>query len=539
MHLKQVAFPILGLVVGLVLGVGWPRLQRHGLDTDQAGVAHAEDDQGHAVLNTDDEHGDHTDHGVVHLDVQAAEKLGIELATAGAGSLAEDFERPGEVVLNDNRVAHIVPQAPGIVREVVKNVGDAVNAGEVMAWLESAELGRVKADYLAMWAEVGCCAIDYARAQDIHDNTLKLLETLRNVPSLETLREMEKATTGDYGRLLVSAYAELEVRRAAYLRERALLEKGVSSERDFQSAESAYKKATAEYAATRDSTEFAVQRNLLEARRAQQVRQIELKSAERHLYVLGLSAQDIRELEALAQSQAPPGEAEPACNDPNCKDCAEHTSRAPQTSSGALASSNERLAWYALRAPFNGTVIQKHITLGERLDGDSNPFTIADLSSVWVDINLYQRDLSHVKAGQQVTISGSSEDPPSEGTIAFVAPTIGKDTRTVLARVVLPNPDGRWRPGLYVAARIPAVEQGVSVLVPKNAIQTLDDEAVVFVPTDGGFEPRPVSIGRSNPTHAEILSGLSPGERYVAAGAFALKAEMITSGLGSHAGHGH
>ena len=539
MRLKQVSFLILGLVVGLLAGVGWPRLQRHRLDTEQTGVAHADDDQDHAMRNADDEHGDHGDPEVVHLDVEAAGRLGIESATAGPGSLTEDFERPGEVVLNDNRVAHIVPQAPGVVREVVKNVGDAVEAGEVMAWLESAELGQAKANYLAKWAEVGCCTVDYMRAHEIHDNTLKLLDVLQNALSLEALREMEKATTGDYGRLLVSAYAELEVRRAAYLRERALLEKGVSSEKDFQSAESAYKKATAEYAATQDSTEFAVQRNLLEARRAQQVRKIELKSAERHLYVLGLSAKDIRDLESLAQSQVPVKEAEPACDDPNCKDCAKHTSAAQTASRVAGEGSNERLAWYALRAPFDGTVIQKHITLGERLDSDSNPFTIADLSSIWVDISLYQRDLPNVKAGRRVTISGGPEVPQREGTIAFVAPTIGEDTRTVLARVVLLNPDGHWRPGLYVTARIAAVEQGVSVLVPTDAIQMLDDEAVVFVPTDEGFEPRPVSIGRSNATHAEIMSGLSPGDRYVAAGAFALKAEMITSGLGSHAGHGH
>jgi multidrug efflux pump subunit AcrA (membrane-fusion protein) len=295
----------------------------------------------------------------------------------------------------------------------------------------------------------------------------------------------------------------------------------------------------AEYAATRDSTEFAVQRNLLEARRAQQVRQIELKSAERRLYVLGLSAPDIKELESLAQSQTPLTEAAPACDDPNCKGCAKHPSTAQQPSQGATVSGDERLAWYALRAPFDGTVIQKHITLGERFDGEANPFTIADLSSVWVDVNLYQRDLAHVRAGQKVTISGGPDIPQSEGAIAFVAPTIAENTRTVLSRVVLPNPDGRWRPGLYVTARIAAAEQGVSVLVPKDAIQTLDDEPVVFVPTNDGFEPRPVSVGHSNASHAEIVSGLSPGDRYVTAGAFALKAEIITSGLDSHAGHGH
>jgi multidrug efflux pump subunit AcrA (membrane-fusion protein) len=350
---------------------------------------------------------------------------------------------------------------------------------------------------------------------------------------------MGATAAGDHGHRLVAAYAELELSRAAYERERALLEKGVASEKDYQAAESAYRKATAEYAATRDSARFAVTRSLLEAQRAQQVRQIELTSAERRLYVLGLGDDEIGALESLGRSQAPGRQAEPACDDPDCEGCAAHARGAPASAGGAVAGQGERLAWYALRAPFDGIVIQKHITLGERLDLDSDPFTIADCSSVWVDLNLYQRDLAHVTAGQHVTIFAGADGPTGEGTIAFVAPTVGAETRTVLARVVLPNPDGDWRPGLYVTARLALDAQDVSVLVPREAVQTLADETVVFVPTDRGFAPRAVSVGRSNATHAEIVSGLSPGAGYVAAGAFALKAELVTGGLDGHAGHGH
>lgn len=562
---KHVGFLVLGLAIGLLVGFGWPHVKQRAsqmqpdhIEQADDGHAHAAEDPAaprsgsgqdehlpsdemheHGEENAGEEHDEPEDHTAVHLNAEAVEQLGIELATAGPGSLTREIERPGEVVLNENRVAHIVPQAPGIVREVVKNVGDPVEAGEVLAWLESAELGQAKADYLAKWAEAGCCTVDLSRAREIHDSTLRLLEVLESSPALETLQQTNESTTGDNGRVLISAYAELELTRATYVRERALFEKGVSSERDYQAAESAYQKAAAEYAATRDSIQFAIQRDLLEATRTRQVRQIDLTSAERRLHVLGLDDGGIKELESLAQTGAADTATQPTCNDPNCKGCAHHATAGQQVGSTVPRKGDEKLAWYPLRAPFDGTVIQKHITLGERLGDDANPFTIADLSLVWVDLSIYQSDLPYVQKGQKVFISAGPDIPEADGTIAFVAPVIGEDTRTVCARVVLPNPNGRWRPGLYVTAGISTDQQTIPVLIPTEAVQAIDDESIVFVPTEEGFEPLLVSVGRSNSTHAEITAGLSPGDRYVLRGAFALKAEIITSGLGSHAGHGH
>lgn len=594
MNTRRLALLVIGLVAGLAVGAGWrvarPESQRpaapqdpgqqaarphqppsdpahddHGAEPKPAGEAddhsghdHAQEPPAIRRSGTDDhdhsdDHGDdvaepadahaghdhaaddgHDDHAALRLHLEDAKRLNIECAVAGPGVLGRELERPAEVILNDGRVAHITPRTPGVVREVLKNVGDPVQAGDVMAWIESAELGQAKADYLARLAEVGCCTIDLTRAREIHDNTLKLLEILESGPALESWQQPDDAPTGDYGRVLVSAYAELELARAAHEREHALLGKGVASEMDHHTAGGAYKKAAAEYAATRDSTRFEVRRSLLEAERTQRVRQIELKSAERRLHVLGLDAKEIKDLERLAQPPATSA-APNVCNDPDCKDCAGRQSAATP----APPDEDERLAWYALRAPFAGTVIEKHITLGERLDEDASPFTIADLSSVWVDINIYQSDLPHVVKGREVSIVSGPDAPGAAGTIAFVAPVMGRETRTTYARVVLPNADRRWIPGLYVVARLPADEHHAAVVIPKAAVQTVGDETVVFVPAGEGFESRPVSVGRSTATHAEIVAGLSPGDRYVHNGAFALKAELVTSGLDPHAGHGH
>jgi cobalt-zinc-cadmium efflux system membrane fusion protein len=129
--------------------------------------------------------------------------------------------------------------------------------------------------------------------------------------------------------------------------------------------------------------------------------------------------------------------------------------------------------------------------------------------------------------------------PYAQGTIAYVAPVVDEKTRTALARVVLPNPDGQLRPGLFVNAEISVGQESASVVIPKSAVQRMGEKTVVFLDTPDGFKPAPVSLGRSNEARVEVLSGLVAGQRYVTQGAFELKAKIVTSGLGAHAGHGH
>jgi len=468
-------------------------------------------------------------------------KFGIEVATAGTGQLATQIRLPGEIVLNADRVAHIVPRAPGVVREVVASVGDSVHTGEVMAWLESAELGEAKVDYLSKWTALSGSTVDLVRARQVHHNTMRLLEVLDSSPSLETLRETKEGPMGENRSVLISAYAELVFSKAAFLREKPLFEKKIASERDYQAAEAEYKKADAMYAATLDGIEFKIRRDLLEAERTQQVSEIELQGARRRLYVLGLTSDEIAELEQLAERQTNRARRSTICDDPECKTCnhVASTAGAEDLSEEDVRAAEQKLAWYPLRAPFDGTVIEKHLTLGEKHSDDSGAFTVADLSSVWVGIAVYQKDLTYVRKGMRVTVSAGGGSPSMEGEVAYVAPIVDEKTRTALARVVLPNPDGKIRPGLFVSAEIAIGQDVASVVVAKSAIQRMGEESVVFLDTSEGFKPTPVSLGRSNEARIEVLSGLTAGQQYVTRGAFELKAKIVTSGLGAHAGHGH
>ncbi|MHC4647752.1 MAG: efflux RND transporter periplasmic adaptor subunit, partial [Planctomycetota bacterium] len=221
------------------------------------------------------EHEVHAGESIVQLSEEDMRKFGIEVDVAGPGEFEVHVSVPGEIKFNANKVAHIVPTVPGVVREVISDIGDTVVVGEVLAWLESTKLGGAKVEYLTRQSEVSCCSIELIRAQEVYDNSMKLLETLNGSPSLETLRKMNGSAMGMNRSLLVSAYAEFIFARETYLREKDLYEKKISSKEDFLKAESAFKKADAQYVATRDSVSFEVHRNLLEARRTQRIREIE------------------------------------------------------------------------------------------------------------------------------------------------------------------------------------------------------------------------------------------------------------------------
>lgn len=200
----------------------------------------------------------------------------------------------------------------------------------------------------------------------------------------------------------------------------------------------------------------------------------------------------------------------------------------------ATVESNESLRTYAVTAPIAGVVTKRDANTGEQT-GDKVLFTVADLSSVWVELSLFPRDIAKIRVGQPVHVRSAEAAVEGEGRIAYVAPIGTSASQTVTARVLLPNAERRWAPGLYVTAQVTLAEAPASVAIRNEALQTLDDRTVVFVQEDHGIEPRPVRLGRRDGTHSEVLEGLTAGERYATANSFVLKSEM---GKGE-AEHGH
>lgn len=201
----------------------------------------------------------------------------------------------------------------------------------------------------------------------------------------------------------------------------------------------------------------------------------------------------------------------------------------------AIVESNESLQRYEVKSELAGTIIEKHAVSGEFVGATEAIFIVADLSSVWVDLNIYRQDAARVKPGQAVLIDAGEGLPQAEGKITYLSPFGAESTQTLLARLVLDNTGGDWRPGLFVSGAVQFEEVAVPLAVKPGAIQTLRDHSVVFVTEGNRYEPQQVETGRRDADWVEIISGIKAGQRYVAEGSFIIKADILKS----NASHDH
>lgn len=407
---RRVRLAALGIGMLAIIVAVWWYVGETGEPTGEGPViaADAHGDGEHA------EEGEHVGEEFVVLTAAELGEFGIDVRTAGPGTMAVEKELPGEVRANEDRYAHVTPRVAGVVRSVGTSVGAYVRAGQTMAVVESRELADLKADYLA-------------------------------------------------------ALEREELARSSFEREERLYNQEITSEADY-----------------------------LEARQELAEARIRTRSARQKLIALGFSDGYIASL---------PEEGE------------------------------RSLVAYPLTAPISGRVVEKHIVPGEAIEADTDAFEVADLSTVWVDLSVYQRDLGIVREGQTVVVDAGPGQPRTRGTITYVRPVVGEETRTAIARAVIENPEGMLRPGQFVTGLIAVDEAEVDVVVPGSAVIEVEGAPSVFVQTEEGFVVRPVEVGDRAGDRVAIASGLEAGGRYVAEGAFALKAELGKSEMS--AGHSH
>ena len=198
----------------------------------------------------------------------------------------------------------------------------------------------------------------------------------------------------------------------------------------------------------------------------------------------------------------------------------------------ALIESNESLVQYEVTSSIDGVILELHMTPGELIGDEKHVVTIANLNNVWAELNVYQKDLGDVKVGQLVEVRSPHTENVFRNKLFYISPTVDEATRTAIARVMLNNSNGVWKPGMFVSGKVYTTKKKVRVAIPKNAVQILEGQTVVFVKTGKGFQPRVVSLGIENDRLVEILDGLHTGESYVASGAFTFKSEILKESFG-------
>lgn len=202
------------------------------------------------------------------------------------------------------------------------------------------------------------------------------------------------------------------------------------------------------------------------------------------------------------------------------------------------SSDGKAVSAFPLTTPFAGTVIEKHAILGELAQPDKALYTVADLSKLWIEANLFEKDLGRVRAGADAVVTVAAY--PGEaflGRLTYIAAVVDKETRTVQARVEVANPDGRLKPEMFATAAVRTGGRGKGLLLPEEAVVLMQGQPTAFVEEHGGFEPRSVELGEKLHGRVVVKAGLAAGDKVVTAGTYALKARIMKSQLGE--GHAH
>ena len=188
----------------------------------------------------------------------------------------------------------------------------------------------------------------------------------------------------------------------------------------------------------------------------------------------------------------------------------------------------------AIYSPFSGVVIEKMVQQGQYVNSGEVLFNIADLSTVWVEVELYENEFPNIHIGQQVEIrSQSFPGNVFTGRIAFIYPFLDPKTRTLKARVEMRNPGLKLKPEMFVNAII-RVHLESTIVVPLTAVIDTGKRQVVWVESSPGmFEPRDVQVGEKNTDNIQILSGLNPGDKVAVSGAYLIDSESQLKGNSS------
>jgi membrane fusion protein, heavy metal efflux system len=417
--------------------------------------------------------------------------LDITISKAGPVKIKIIQLLTGEVSLNEEKVVHIVPRLDGVVRKVLKDLGDRVEDGELLAILESRELADVKISYLSALKKLTLSLKDLKREKLVYKNTLTMLHLLEEHSGLEEIeRRLNNLVIGESRKFIIPAYSKFKLADSVYRREKQLHKKGISSESEYLLALEDYKSSEAEYLALREKISYDGDWAIRQKQRTAEMDQLELQTANQKLQALGLSITQIQ----LLESQE-----------------------------------NPIFTQYELRSTQSGLVVQRHLTTGESIKKDDNIFVLADFSDVWVNVAIPANSIKAVKLGQKVKIINKPMGIEKTGRLTYLSSIIDEKNRTVTGRVVISNQKNFWRPGTFVDVELLLQEQSVSVAIKPEAIQSLRDWPVVFVKQGNKFEGRPIELGVSNANWVEVLSGLSPGEEYAVKNSFIIKAEIEKS----------
>ncbi|WP_233215718.1 efflux RND transporter periplasmic adaptor subunit [Rhodopirellula bahusiensis] len=441
------------------------------------------------------------DENVVNLPKAMWESARLKVGPVQEKAMAVSTWATGKVVLNEDRVAHIYSITEGVAYQVPVHLGQRVEKDQILAVIDSREVGTAKLElYQArLQEEFAKQANDFA--QEVKKNANELLDALDANKSVEEINEvLGDKPIGKYREQLLTAYAELIRARADYERLKPVAATGAVAGKQLIEVEAKFRAAEAGYKAVVEQLRFSIPQDALQTEQALRQARQAVDVAMAKLSILGYFEEQLRDLKPL---------------DP--EECISH---------------------FVVRAPFAGTIISKNVVLAERVGTDTEMFRLADLSSVWVQADIYQKDLPNIELlGDTIqfrAVSGSAAaDHTHEAKIFYRGDVVDADTRTLLLRAVTANPDNHLKAGMFVEINLPGEASTEVLAVPATAVQEVKGEQTVFVKVgETEFRKVPVVVGPIADGMIAIEEGLNADDNVVTSGAFVLKSELMKDEIG-------
>ena len=474
---------ILVLVAGVIAGT-W--LGRKSTDKQAANAVSSAPPEAIAAASASS--------STIKFDSAKQAAAGVRVAPVLRRTSNDAIRVTGKIAVDEDRLAHVYSIVEGVLRKADVKLGDDVKAGQELALVDSREVGQIKLDLARRRLEVGFAKTNFQWADTIHKNTQSMIaELLKNPPVPELEDRFRSQPMGDNRHLLVAAYATLQKTQADYNRLNTLREQNVGVEKDFIRAKADFESAAAAYQALLEQLRFTTKQSLLEADQKLQEALTGERMSRAQLLILGYTEKAVDALDPLSEGAA--------------------------------------VAHYSIQAPFNGTITAKHAVLSEQVGPQHQLFELADLSRVWLNADVFEKDLSTLDHVVDKRVKFHAAGYPGREFTAEIAHTgsaVDEKTRAIRVVAVAENPDRVLRPGMFVEVLLPLPAERPTIVIPSSAVLGSGADAYVFVEkAPAEFERRSVRLGRTVDEHVQIESGLSDGERVVVAGAFALKSELL------------
>ncbi len=439
------------------------------------------------------------DAGSITVSASQLKNAGIQIGRPTKKLFSENIRLTGKISLNEDRLSHIYPMVEGAVDEVAVGLGDAVEKDQLLVVVHSREVGRAKLELFRSRLELEMAKTKDDLQRELVKNTRELLSSLREEMEItEIEKRFSGSNMGDYRERLLSAYAEYIKSEADVARLEEVAGTGAISGKQLLAARSQRNADLATFQARIEQIAYEVQTSLLASSQAVKSATTSVAVATTNLRILGCDESEINEIDPLEQG--------------------------------------ESISHYPIRAPFHGTIISKDVTLGEQVRPDSQIMTIADLSTVWIKADIYERDVHLLPSLSGSELEFTSEAWPGRSFTAKVFYTgeiMDEKTRTVGLRAIANNPDHLLKPGMFVNIRLSAAAPLPSLQVPAAAVQQHQGKHFVFVQVGKlDFQRRDVELGRADREWAEILDGLDVDDSVVVSGGFILKSKMLESLMG-------